>query len=101
VIVRETRGSWLAANRALAGVLVLSVLFLAGALLLNRHRHQDITSSANRANCERLYSAAKTRPESLLVDGQVASALTERKVGFLRPDLRCGEVRAYDSARGR
>jgi hypothetical protein len=101
VIARETPGGWLAENRPIAYVAGLSILFLLGVLLLNRPGHQDITGATSRANCERLYRAAKTRPESTLVDGQVASAFTERKNGFLRPDVRCGEVRAYDSARGR
>jgi hypothetical protein len=99
---KETLGSWLAANRVVVWLVGLGFAFIAATLLLTQRRQRDITDLASRANCEQLYKTAKTRAESLAVDARVASAVTtERKNGYLQPDVRCGEVRVYDSARTR
>jgi hypothetical protein len=95
---KETLGSWLAANRVVVWLVGLGFAFMAATLLFSRHQ-PDITDLASRTNCEQLYKTAKTRAESLAVDTRVASAVTtERKIGYLQPDVRCGEVRVYDSA---
>jgi hypothetical protein len=86
------------ADRAiLLGVLSLGALFMAAALWCRNGRKHDIAGSQSRANCHRMYAAARTRAESLAIDGQAATAFLERKVGYLRRDVRCGEIRYYDN----
>ena len=95
---KETLDSWLAANRVLVWLVGLGFAFIAATLLLSRRMRPDITDLASRTNCEQLYRNAKTHAESLAVDTRVAAAMTtERKIGYLQPDVRCGEVRVYDS----
>ena len=99
---KETLGSWIRANQVVVWLVGLGCAFIAATLLLTRRMQPDITDLASRTNCEQLYETAKSRAESLAVDSRVASVVTtERKNGYLQPDVRCGEVRVYDSARAR
>jgi hypothetical protein len=98
--LEETPGTWLAANRVLLSVLGIALVLLAVTLLGNKGKRPDITNPLSRANCQHLYSQARSRAESLAIDGEAASAYRERKIGYLQPDVRCGEIRKYDSARG-
>jgi hypothetical protein len=97
--LKQTPGSWLADNRILISMLAIGGLLLAVSLQWVRPGRVDIVDATSRANCVSLYQRASTRAESLAVDGQVASVTAERKYGYLRPDTRCREIRAYDSAR--
>jgi hypothetical protein len=81
-------------------MLVVGVVLAVAAMWLNSGRHPDIAGRMSRANCQRLYQAAETRAESLAVNGQPSTPYRERKNGYLHPDVRCGEIRRYDSLRG-
>ena len=96
--IQEPR-RWLADNRILVSVVAVGVLLLAVSFWWRRGRQVDITSSMSRANCASLYQRARTGADSELVDGHVASVGSERRLGYLQPDVRCGEIRAYDSSR--
>jgi hypothetical protein len=85
----------------LLAVLATGILLLAGALWFNTEGSSSIADAASRANCQRLYAAAETRADSQRVDNQVASLHRERKNDYLTPDVRCGEIRYYDSLRAR
>jgi hypothetical protein len=100
VRLEETPRRWLSENRALVSLLVVSVLLLVAAMWLNSGRHPDIAGRMSRANCQHLYQAAETRTESLAVNSQPSAPYRERKNGYLHPDVRCGEIRYYDSLRG-
>jgi hypothetical protein len=98
--LEDTLRNWLVGNRIALSVLGIGLALFVVTLLWNRGRHPDIADGLSRATCRDLYAKAGTPAESLAVDGEPAAVYRERKLGYLRPDVRCGEIRRYDSARG-
>jgi hypothetical protein len=90
-------GSWIGEHRALLAVLAVGAVLFAVAVWWNTGRRPTIADAMSRANCQQLYAAARNRADSQRVDNQAARVHRERKTGNLRPDVRCGEIRYYDS----
>jgi hypothetical protein len=99
VRLEETPWHWLGENRILVSMLAVGALLVVVTVWWNVGRHPDIADAMSRVNCQQLYQAAQTRAESLAVDGQASAAYRERKNGYLHPDVRCAEIRYYDSLR--
>ena len=89
--------SWVSEHRALLAVLAIGAVLFVLAIWLNTGRRPGLADGLSRANCEHLYSEARTRADSDRVDNQVARVHLERKSGYLQRDVRCGEIRYYDS----
>jgi len=89
--------SWVGEHRGLLAVLALGAVLIVAAVWLNTGHRPAIADRLSRANCLQLYTDARTRADSQRVDNQVASVHRERKSGYLQPDVRCGEIRYYDS----